>query len=441
MIFEGKPLSHITDEEVFDLVRLQFREGQHLEFKLTLNLADPEDKREVLRDITSLANSGGGYLIVGIRDDGSGKAQKFEPELVGDIERIRKSIRDLSLEHIRERILGMECESRIVETNPIVLVRVPQSDRTPHMVSFQRQTDFWTRYEDGKREMTLAEIREAFVGDLIARGLATIEAELRSMRKGHDERLDYDRAMAAGASGSDAEIITITSARNLARVYRDRFANHAGPCPFFGIFAVPKNPSRSFLDTDSEAFGQLLRNPPRSRWAGWNMSFEHFPVENIPLGIKRGRDDFRTVEIWQNGFVQLRAQIHSEFCWGQSPEEFQKQPTLNPVTISEYVVSFLRFYAGLLQICGDEGGALVSLQFLNVKGFRIRSRLWYHDPSKEFGNDALVLPDVELKKGFDPDKEGYELVRTVFRSFSLESKEIPAWNAEDGTFEFEKLKS
>ena len=76
MIFEGKSLTNISDDEIEEIVRKHVSEHQHLEFKVTVNLSDDKNKREVLRDITSFANASGGYLIIGVRDDGKGRAQK-----------------------------------------------------------------------------------------------------------------------------------------------------------------------------------------------------------------------------------------------------------------------------------------------------------------------------------------------------------------------------
>ncbi|MCB0331816.1 MAG: putative DNA binding domain-containing protein, partial [Bdellovibrionales bacterium] len=95
MIFEARPLTDIDDTEILSLVSNHVRERQHIEYKVTVNLKEDESKFEALCDIASLANGGGGYLVIGIRDDGAGRAQKFDPGLVGDIERIRQVLRSL----------------------------------------------------------------------------------------------------------------------------------------------------------------------------------------------------------------------------------------------------------------------------------------------------------------------------------------------------------
>ena len=57
MIFDGKPIDEISDEEIDELVSKHMSERQHLEFKVTLNHQDDSDRLELLRDIVSFANA------------------------------------------------------------------------------------------------------------------------------------------------------------------------------------------------------------------------------------------------------------------------------------------------------------------------------------------------------------------------------------------------
>src|SRR5881628_2994470 len=165
MIFDGRPIDSITDAEISALVVEHAGERRHLEFKATVDHRNDRDRLETLLDIASLANGGGGYLFIGIRDDGRGHAQRFEPP--GDADRVARSIRDLCLEHLDPRIDGLEIRQRVVDGHMLIVIRVPMSPAVPHMVAYQRGTHFLSRYEDGKREMTLAEIRAHFTEDLL----------------------------------------------------------------------------------------------------------------------------------------------------------------------------------------------------------------------------------------------------------------------------------
>jgi hypothetical protein len=162
MIFDHKSGHEITDEEIDLLVQDHVQERQHLEFKATVNLKSDEEKHEILRDIASLANGGGGYLIIGIRDDGKGRAQTYASDLKLDAERVKKVVMDLSNKYVSERLHGLEVATRSVKSHPVVIVRIPNSEQTPHMVTYNDTTGFYRRYHDGKRSMTTGEIRDAF---------------------------------------------------------------------------------------------------------------------------------------------------------------------------------------------------------------------------------------------------------------------------------------
>ena len=44
------------------------QEGTHLEYKREIEFSNDRDKKELLADVCSLANSGGGVIIYGIED-------------------------------------------------------------------------------------------------------------------------------------------------------------------------------------------------------------------------------------------------------------------------------------------------------------------------------------------------------------------------------------
>ena len=115
-----------------------------------------------------MANGGGGYIIIGVHDDGRGLAHTFvDPAFMNNSDSMIRSIRASCHDHIAERIEGIEVHPRNVNGKAVIIVRIPMSGRRPHMVTLNHRTDFMTRFEDGKREMSVGEIREAFVSEPI----------------------------------------------------------------------------------------------------------------------------------------------------------------------------------------------------------------------------------------------------------------------------------
>jgi hypothetical protein len=105
--FGDKSLEDVSDAEIRALVSNNVAERQYLDFKAEFDHKLPDAKPKLLRHVASFANGGGGYLILGIRDDGHGRAQRFEG-LQGNVESIVKRIRSLCLKYLDPRISGLE---------------------------------------------------------------------------------------------------------------------------------------------------------------------------------------------------------------------------------------------------------------------------------------------------------------------------------------------
>jgi hypothetical protein len=239
MIFDLKPIEDLCDAEIRSLVEGHVAEQQHLEFKVTVKHQEPEARLELLLDVASLANGGGGYLIVGIRDDGRGSAQRFEDP--GDTVRISQSIRDLCHQHIVERIEGLSVRERIVDGHPLVIVRVPVSDRLPHMVALDGRTHFSSRYEAGKRPMTLAEIREVFTGDTTSRRLVAIEQALEDLAaQGRGRPTMAPQTLRAAVEAGEARArLKAGNGADLSLVEAIRFREEVQKRPAFYLSATP----------------------------------------------------------------------------------------------------------------------------------------------------------------------------------------------------------
>ncbi len=175
MPFDGSSLSAISLDDIRDLVSSRAPERPDLEYKRQPYDASPTGRLEMLRDIAAMANACGGYLILGIAEDGQGRAESFC--WVPDAHLVRTSMHDTCIDGIRERLSGLEVEAFSFRPGEnIVIVRIPPSGRKPHMVAHQKRTDFWCRYGTSKQPMTFEEIR----GHLLEAPLAQEVSKLRA---------------------------------------------------------------------------------------------------------------------------------------------------------------------------------------------------------------------------------------------------------------------
>jgi predicted HTH transcriptional regulator len=92
VIFDFKSIDEIGDQELEDIVAFKVPERQFIEFKATFLNKDDSQRLELLRDVVAFANSGGGYIIIGINDNGKDCAGGFTKLDESTAENIKKSM-------------------------------------------------------------------------------------------------------------------------------------------------------------------------------------------------------------------------------------------------------------------------------------------------------------------------------------------------------------
>ena len=160
MIFSHQKLSDLREKDIRRLVDDRSQEQDTLEYKSAMYGNADDDKKEMLKDIVSLANHRGGHLIIGIEEDEDGTAKNvagIEPD--NYVERIRGSC----LANIDKRIVGLDIEDIPLENGRVVIViYVPESINGPHMVTHKGLNQFWKRHGRQKIKMTIDEIGSAY---------------------------------------------------------------------------------------------------------------------------------------------------------------------------------------------------------------------------------------------------------------------------------------
>lgn len=176
MILGGNSLYDLSLDDFKKLIDNRVPEGPNLDYKQTAYAKSDEAVREMLRDVTSLSNTGGGYLVLGVSEDGFSRPVEFCP--IEDIHAKSQSYRQACLDGIQERIDGLEVLGYEIDPNRgIIVIHVPVSEKTPHMVTRNQRSEFFRRYDTDKRVMTIGEIRDAFVASPFFRKLAEIQLQ------------------------------------------------------------------------------------------------------------------------------------------------------------------------------------------------------------------------------------------------------------------------
>ncbi len=163
MALENTRLEQLGESDLQRLVDDAVREGRTIDYKLLVGLKD-DAKKEFLKDVSSLANSAGGDLVIGVREDPPG----VPAELVGlpaasadqELQRLENLLRDA----VEPRIPGVTMMPIPVHAGSevVLVIRVPRSLAAPHVVTFGNHWRFYGRNSSGSYPLDVPEVRSAF---------------------------------------------------------------------------------------------------------------------------------------------------------------------------------------------------------------------------------------------------------------------------------------
>jgi hypothetical protein len=166
-----KAINTITEADLQRLVDEGRREDVQLEFKQTLPGNSDDGKKEFLKDVTAMANSSGGDIIYGIREDRSNPDEAGKAaELVGvggsgiGADAAKLWMTELLNSSVEERILGVAIHNVQLSAGGYALVvRIPKSWNSPHVVRHKSHWRFYARNSAGVYAMNVTELRAAFL--------------------------------------------------------------------------------------------------------------------------------------------------------------------------------------------------------------------------------------------------------------------------------------
>ena len=310
------------------------------------------------------------------------------------------------------------------------------------MVTLNHRTDFLTRVEDGKREMSLGEIREAFVNAPMGLRLDSIDARISGLFRTltrSDEKKKLTEALETGASdallrGGDGDVV--------AEVTRERFETEVGNSPYLWVSATAGAPRRHLIALDQPKIASAVSQPPGSRPNGWNMEGLDYKRSRSINGVELGAKESGYLRVYENGHLEFWTAIGEAFCWRQSEEERRIRPRLYPYAVVEYPVSFLRLALAVLNRAGYSGEVLIQLQYRNIGGYILRpgrpEEIGFESPlvsSTPFAEPHLLVGPMRVLGSRDPDEVGFDLLKSVYRAFGVDVEGIPFRGA-DGVFSF-----
>lgn len=199
------------------------------------------------------------------------------------------------------------------------------------------------------------------------------------------------------------------------------------------------------LDLNQSQVMDTLMNPPDCRYAGWNMAMPARVINRKGDSLKRGSDDDVSVEFFDNGLLEFRAEIGMRFCWPQSEEEFAARPRLSPFAVCEFPVSFLKLYNVLANKLNIPAPFSLAIAYTNISGFRLPPGSPFspffdiHTARSEVGKitiDSIGPKYLAVPAIVEPDEIAFRVCTYIYNSFGLEQADIPFYDSTKQRFNF-----
>jgi hypothetical protein len=321
-------------------------ENQRLEFKKTI-ISTPAP--EIARDVSSLANAEGGFIIIGcVEDAETKKCSSFYS--LPDTEAVRKKLRDVCAKYIDEPLAVFPTAVHAKSGENIVVLFVPKS-RSLRAVVFDDKTEFWKRIGVDKRPMSPAEIRARM------NHAQNDDDLLRAQRRLADDLTRWNE---------------ITNREVLWEALDAQFKSTIGDAPYLRLTITPHGLRNGLVDISNQDLKTFIWYPTvGQREVGWNVRVGAFGSQIISdsIGLHSERTDVISIHLTRSGHLEFWAPIDpSLFCWLQPTDEYKKAPRLWPTAVVEFPASFLRFAKELYRRLKTDCEFSWRMEYRNIQG-------------------------------------------------------------------------
>jgi hypothetical protein len=359
MTLFGRPLTELEESDLIALKEGGQAERKTLDYKRDIVGPSDSDKREFLYDVSSFANSAGGFLIFGMAEkDG------VPIDLVGlavdpdkEILRLQQMLRA----GVRPTLAAVEIVPvKLSSGRHAIVIHIPKSWNPPHQVVFQGAFRFCARDNRGKYFIEVDELRTIFAVS------GTIAERIRSLR--------VERATRIAAGDAPVNLLD----RGYLALHVVPFSAFTAGCSF-PLDEVMRQPN---------AFSPILDNYSRQ----YVMTFDGFLTASNSEALPKPQRAY--TQISRTGIVEAVAAAITR----GSPNKFIVLPQVEAM-----IVTYAHRYMTRLHLFGIEPPIAILASLIGVQDMRF---------IREFYNNALLGDMPSEKLGRDQ----YHFVETIFET-------------------------
>jgi len=329
MSLQGKPVTEVTEQDLRRLIADRVRESQTLDYKRESYGRNDDQIREMLRDISAMASAFGGDLLIGVEEDD----ESIASDLYGieNAEEEAQRIVSSCLSNIQERVPGLVAWPVPLSTGrSVIVVRVPQSLRAPHMVTFRGINQFWARRDRQKTPLSVYEIKETCL---------KVERLMEKLERFIGQRKQEIR-----------EKITAS--------------------PYFAMSVTPLFVDKEIVDFQDTQLRNLLTGTPGSQ-ASWNVPIG-IPPQPTLSGLKSEYPGHEvSLELFRNGHIELLLDVGGleNSLYSRLMVDGQEHPIFYGYPLVKYPLSLFRLSKEVYSYLGITDSVVVSLSLYNIQGF------------------------------------------------------------------------
>jgi len=343
-----RPLDQITEADLNELVSAGVEERKTIDYKQQIQDLNDAGRRELLADVSSFANTDGGDLIFGVTESAGVPTSISGVRIANtdnEILRFDSIIRTGLSPRIRHSTRAVTLANGLC----VFIIRVEQSWYGPHRVVFKGDSRFYGRTTNGKYELDVTDLRNAFLFT------NTVTEKIATFRSERVIALENGRTLAPLADGP-------------------KLVLHCIALESFGA-----KPQYDVLELDSI---QPMYLRDLSGW-GLRINFEG------RICIASGEPSCAYTQVYRNGVIEaVRVGVLNS----------SGRPGFIPsLSYEEAIVTYLPQCFQIMRTLGCNPPILVGISLIGVRGLRLSVDELRMGLSAPIDRDVLMLPEIVVE--------------------------------------------